>query len=87
MEVYRGIERGAQRKKISFQLECRGSPKKTGGGVSAVVQCEQCHLWSAGIQHCCNCGLAQIGSVPLIPGPGTPYVIEGPKKKREKKIP
>ena len=52
-----------------------------------MVQWEQCHLWSAAIQHCCNCGLAQIGSVPLIPGPGTPYVIEGPKKKREKKPP
>ena len=62
-------------------------------GVPAVAQDQQC-LGRAGtqvqslvqhsglrIQHWCGCGYGS----DLIPGPGTPYAVGWPKKKKERK--
>ena len=59
-------------------------------GVPAVVQWDQQHLWSAGMQvrspaqHSGLRTIGNCGSNPIL-GLGTPYATEQPKKKKKKK--
>ena len=64
-------------------------------GVPAGVQWDM-QLWDAGwfpqpghgglrIQHCCSCDIGHNCGSDLIPGLGTPYAMEWPKKKKKKK--
>ena len=67
-------------------------------GATAVVQWCWRHFWSTGIQvwsptlcsglriqHCHSCSVGCNSGLDQIPGPGAPYAVGQPKRKKEKK--
>ena len=57
------------------------------GGVSAVPGCRfdpRPSTVGKKIRHCCSCSIGHNCSSDLIPGPGTPYAVGWPKKKKTK---